>query len=261
MKSKRSEKNFIEVALRLLEGEYAARRLESALGENMPGAKKREPVLDDRALREWNNLVIQASLALMSKGVQTHDKEFHEIRDHLSILMRLLPEIEKLNPALVANLKQSFSQLLPKIEPKDRIRLETANAKAEDILALAMKSQGDLRTGYLARAVRKALDSEGNFEFARKIAEEHITDPEERNALMEQIEEKEKQYSLEHGKIEEVAASMTSLESDADRAGKLADLTGRALKSDRSIGLADRIRQPELKLHMKLLAIQSATSE
>jgi hypothetical protein len=30
---------------------------------------------------------------------------------------------------------------------------------------------------------------------------------------------------------------------------------------DRAIGLADRTRQPELKLHMKLLAIQAATSE
>jgi hypothetical protein len=30
---------------------------------------------------------------------------------------------------------------------------------------------------------------------------------------------------------------------------------------DRAIGLADQLRQPELKLHMKLLAIQSATSE
>jgi hypothetical protein len=30
---------------------------------------------------------------------------------------------------------------------------------------------------------------------------------------------------------------------------------------DRSVGLADQIRQPELKLHMKLLAIQAATSE
>ena len=30
---------------------------------------------------------------------------------------------------------------------------------------------------------------------------------------------------------------------------------------DRAIGLADRIRQPELKLYMKLLAIQGAKSE
>jgi hypothetical protein len=30
---------------------------------------------------------------------------------------------------------------------------------------------------------------------------------------------------------------------------------------DRSIGLAERIRQPELRLHMKLLAIQAVASE
>jgi hypothetical protein len=187
--------------------------------------------------------------------------------------------------------------------------------------------------------------------------------------MIERIEEHATRYSMEHGKIEDAAASLMSLESDAERASKLADLAGRASKSgdkklaaelmekalrslpqpvetkheyeamiriihnsigidsersfemygslidpinqivtaaiqfhrfeakrsdhirdeiplpeirgggfpakgfaevivplskadfDRSIGLADRIRQPELKLHMNLLAIQAAASE
>jgi hypothetical protein len=68
----------------------------------------------------------------------------------------------------------------------------------------------------------------GNFGIARKITEEHITDPDDRNAMMERIEEKALQNSIEHGKIEDVAASPMSLESDAERAGDFADLAGRA---------------------------------
>jgi len=358
----------VEVALRILEGEYASRGPVSAIGQNIPGAIKRGPVLDDQALREWNNLVIRAALTIMSKGAQSRGKEFHHSRQYLSILMRLLPEIEKLSPALVTNIKQMYSQLIPKMDLKDKFNLETANVKAEDLMALAMKSQGDLRTGYLVRAVRDALDSKGDIELARKITEEHITDPDARENMIERIEEYATQYSMEHGKIEDAAASLMSLESDAERASRLADLAGRASMSgdkklaaelmekalrflpqpvetkyeyeamtriihnsigidsersfelygslidpinqlvtaaiqfqrfavkrsdqirdeiplheirgdflvqgfvevigplskadfDRSIGLTDRIRQPELKLHMKLLAIQAATPE
>jgi hypothetical protein len=363
-----SNPDYVEVALRLLEGEYAARKPESATGENTPGAKKRGPVLDDQALREWNNLVIQAALAIMSKEAQSSNKRLHLFRDYISILMRMLPEIEKLSPALVANIKQRYGQLLPGMEPKDQIRLETANAKAEDLLASALKSHGELREVYLRRSVGAAVVSEGNFDLARKITEDHIADPDERKAMLERIEEMEKEYSLEHGKIEDVMASLMSLEADAARAAKLADLAGRSLKSgdkklaadllekalrflpqpvetkdeyeamiriihnsigvdrersfemfgslidpinqlvsatiqfkryrgkrsdpvkdeiplqelredflakgfveliaplakadfDLSIGLADRVRQPELKLHMKLMAVQAATSE
>jgi hypothetical protein len=221
----------IEVGLRILEGEYASRGTGSAISQNIPGAKKPGPVLDDQALREWNNLVIRAALTIMSKGAQSRGMEFHLSRQYLSILMRLLPEIEKFSPALVPIIKQRHSQLIPQMDPKDKINLETANAKAEDILALAMKSQGDIRNGYLARAVREALDTEGNFELARKIAEEHITDPDARKNMIEQVEARATQYSIEHGKIEDAAASLMSLESDAERAARLADLAGRASKS------------------------------
>ncbi len=369
------------VALRLLEEEYASRRPEPSIGENIPGVRKRQPALDDQALKEWNNLLIQKFL-LIGKSIQTgsfNDKEYFY---YLSILMRLLPEIEKLSPTPAANLKQWYSQqrrdqLAPEMRREYKLDLETENAKADDILASGLKSQGELRRDYINRAVEKALDSEGNFELARKITEEHITDPDERKDWMEQIDGKAKQHFLEHGKIEDAAASLMSLESDSERAGSLADLAGRASKSgdkklaaellekalrfllqpvetrdeyeamiriinnsigidrersfemfgslidpinqlvaatiqlnrfegkrsdllkdeiplyylrsdfpshetrgnfpakgfvevivplskadfERTIGLADRIRQPELKLHMKLLAIQAATSE
>ena len=223
--------NGMEVALRLLEGEYAARRPESTGGEDAPGAKKRPPVLDDQTLREWNNFIINAALSLLGKAAQTHREGLEFVRNHFSMFMKLLPEIEKLSPALAVNFRQRYGQLMPKMDLESKFRLETANAKAEDLLAMAAKAQGELRREYLHRAVGQAVESEGNFELARKITEEHVTDPDERKDKLQRIDEKAKQYSFEHGKIEEVAASLMSLESDAERAGKLADLAGRALKN------------------------------
>ena len=219
------------VALDILEGEYNSRRPGSVIGENPTGNKKRQPVLDDQSLREWNNLVIQAALTGISKYLSSDREGVNFIRENLPTLMRLLPEMEKLSPALIANFKQRYEQLAPKIDPASKFHLETANARAEDILALAIKSQGELRKDNLHRAVNVALDSEGNFELARKITEEYITDPDENKAMVERIEERALKYSIAHGKIEDAAASLMSLESDTERAGKLADLAGRAMRS------------------------------
>src|SRR5262249_30097953 len=104
-------------------------------------------------------------------------------------------------------------------------------AKAEDLLASALKSQGERRREYISMAVDEALDSEGNFELARKITEEHITDPDIRKEKMDRIDEKAKQHFLGHGKIEDAAAALMALESDVERAAGLADLAGRASKS------------------------------
>ena len=87
-----------------------------------------------------------------------------------------------------------------------------------------------MRREYINWAVDEAIDSEGNLDLARKITEEHITDPDERNDKLERIDEKAKQYFLEHGKIEDAVASLMSLESDSKRAGILADLAGRAFQ-------------------------------
>jgi hypothetical protein len=219
------------VALDLLEGEYNSRRPDSAIGGNNAGSIKRRPVLDDQTLREWNNFIIQAALTQIGKDISSPRGGAGFIRYHLPTLLRLLPEIQRLNPSLVANFKQRYDQLAPKIDHESKFHLETANARAEDILALALKSQGELRRDYLHRAVNRALDSEENFDLARKIAEEYITDPDDRKNAIERIENRALNNSIEHGKIEEVAASLMSLESETDRAVGLADLAGRAMRS------------------------------
>ena len=88
-----------------------------------------------------------------------------------------------------------------------------------------------MRKEYIKRAIETALDPDGNFELARKIVEEHVTDPDDQKEMTEQIEEKLKAYTFESGKIEDATASLMSLESDAERAYRLADLAGRASKN------------------------------
>jgi hypothetical protein len=222
----------VGVALSILDEEYASRRHESSVGENLPGAKKRQPVLDDQALREWNNFIIQTVLLIGGQPEDLFDKRSSGYVRAISILMKLLPEIEKLSPTLAANFKQwhgqqRYDQPAPVLYS---IRVHGI-AKAEDLLATALKSKGETRREYISWAVDEALDSEGNFELARKITEEHITDPDVRKHKMERIDEMAKQHFLDHGKIEDAAAALMSLESDVERATRLADLAGRASKS------------------------------
>jgi hypothetical protein len=240
----------VGIALSILEEEYASRRPESSAGQNPASAKKRRPILDDQALREWNNFIIPTFILIGSQPEEIFDKRFSQYPRLLSILTKLLPEIEKLSPAPVANFRQwrgqqKDDQLAPEVR-WGPIFIRSEGAKPEDLLAKALKSQGGPRREYINWAVDEALDSEGNLELARKIAEEHIADPDERKEKMERIDEKAKQQFLERGKIEDVEASLMSLESDSERAGSLADLAGRASKSgDKK--LADELLEKALK--------------
>src|SRR5262245_374459 len=247
----------VGVALNILEEAYASRRPESSVGENPTGARKRQPVLDDQALREWNNFIIPTVL-LVGKGSPPEnisDNGYFPYARALSTLMKLLPEIEKLSPTLATNFKQWHSQQRYD-QPPPEMRMgpifirDLGTYKAEDLLSTALKSQGGTRREYINWAVDEALESEGNLELARKITEEHITDPDERKQKMERIDEMAKQHFLEHGKIEDAAAALMSLESDAERAAGLADLAGRASKSgDKK--LAAELLEKALKFYRK----------
>ena len=116
-------------ALSIMEEAYASRRPESSVGGNIDGDKKRQPVLDDQTLREWTNYLIQ-TVILLGKDIQPGGPGYIPLVHSISILVRLLPEIEKISPTHAANFKQwhtrqRFDQHTPemRIGPLFRARL------------------------------------------------------------------------------------------------------------------------------------------
>jgi hypothetical protein len=80
-------------------------------------------------------------------------------------------------------------------------------------------------------AIFKAVDSDADFDRARNIIDEKITDPNDRKRERAFVEWVHAQYAAEQGKMEEAFGSLAHLESDDERARTLGYIIETALKA------------------------------
>ncbi len=228
------DKIALSFAFWFLDGEFKARREGLTPGEKMYGVKQRKPALSEQSLREWCDFAGRVALAVINRAGQNSANR-GEFMNEISSAIRLLPDMEKLSPAIVAEVRRKYSELSPKLDESYRRLIEIndirRNGKAEDFLALAEKAQGDQRDNYLKSAIFHAVDSEADFDKARRIIDEKLTDPNERKSQRSFVEWVHAQYAAEQGKIEEALASLTHLKSDDERAQTLSYIIEKALKA------------------------------
>jgi len=221
-------------AFSFLDEEFKARRQELTPGEKMYGVKHRKPALSDQSLLEWGNFAGAITLSIISGAARTNGAS-GDSGNLISDAIRLLPDMEKISPAVVANIRRKYAEVGQKLSESARRLVEEndirRNGKVEDFLALAEKSQGAERSNYLHMAVFKAVDSDAEFDRARNIIDEKITEPNERKSEISFVEWVRAQYAAEQGKIEEALASLAHLESDDERARTLGYIIETALKA------------------------------
>jgi hypothetical protein len=217
-----------------LDGEFKARRQELTPGEKMYGVKRRKPALSDQSLLEWSNFAGAIALSIISGAARNNGAQ-SDSDNLISDAIQLLPTMEKISPAVVANIRRKYAEVSQKISESTRRLVEEndirRNGKVEDFLALAEKSQGEARSNYLNMAVFKAVDSDADFDRARNIIDEKITDPNDRKRERAFVEWVHAQYAAGQGKIEEALASLAHLESDDERARTLGLIIETALKA------------------------------
>src|SRR5262245_22020883 len=217
-----------------LDEEFKSRRPELTPGEKMYGVKRRKPALSDRSLLEWSNFAGAIALSIIS-GAARNDDASRNMVNLLSVAIRLLPDMEKISPAAVANIRRKYAEAGQKLSESTRRLVEvndiSRNGKVEDFLALAEKAQEAERSNYLHMAIFKAVDSDADFDRARKIIDEKITEPNERKREISFVEWVHAQYAAEQGKMEEALASLDHLESDEERARTLGYIIETALKA------------------------------
>jgi hypothetical protein len=217
-----------------LDTEFHARRQELSRGEKMYGVKHRKPALSDQSLLEWNNFAGAIALSTIS-GAARNNGASSDSGNLISDAIRLLPDMEKISPAVAANIRRKYAEAGQKLSESTRQLVEEneilRNGKVEDFLALAEKDKGARRSNYLHMAIFKAVDSDADFERARNIIDEKITEPNERKSEISFVEWVHAQYAAEQGKIEEALASLAHLESDDERARTLGIIIDTALKA------------------------------
>jgi hypothetical protein len=217
-----------------LEEEFRARRQEMTPGEKIYDMKPRKPALSDQSLLEWSAFAGATAISTISAAAQNQGAS-----SDLDILIYhefgLLPDIEKISPAVAANVRRIYAEAGQKLSESTRRLVKeqelSRNATVEDFLALAEKAQGSERNDYLQKAVYKAVGYDADFERARNIIDEKITDQSTRKHIISYIEWIYSNYAAKQGKLEEALASLARVESEDERARMLGNIIETALKA------------------------------
>jgi hypothetical protein len=251
------ETNFVAVALLSSVLNPQSPRL-YAFGPSSPareGEKPKPLVLEDGDLRDLAELVTSAAL---------RDANASGAFGMTMQIRPLLPELEKLVPARVAQLRQRMAEMDKSLDPLAKSWAQfnsvvSGGASADSILEAAAKSPPEMRQSYYSLAAMKLSES-GDTERARQVVSDNMTG-QEREQMLAQIDGAAVARDVEKGKLEEARAVVAGIKSKERRAGALAELaTAFAAKGDRK-GAAQLLeearalvnRQPENEREMGAL--------
>ncbi len=218
-------------ALNVLQQEFRARQKELSPGERMYGGKQREPILSVEELKKWNEALCQIALRFQPLPESVKDEKSYAL---LIGLQRLLPDIEKYNPEYVAPINKLLAKLLPMLpeHTRDNIEINQYSQKGdvEGLLAVAEKAPKEKKERYYVMAVFSAVAVVADFDLARKIINDHITDPYRKKDQIALVEWVAAQAKADEGKIDEAIASLAGLENDVSRADTMATIAESVLQ-------------------------------
>ena len=204
-------------ALNVLRQEFHARKKELSAGERMHGMKLREPILSLDELKKWNEVLCQSALRFQPTAESLKDQNSYGL---LTGLQQLLPDIEKYNPEYVTPINKLLSKLIPMLPDnlKDNIEMNrySQTGDVKGLLAAAEKVPKDRKDNYYFNAVFSALTVLADFDLARQIINDHITDPYRKKDQIALVEWVAAQARADEGKIDEAIASLAGLEDDTE---------------------------------------------
>jgi len=141
----------------------------------------------------------------------------------------LMPQVEKYAPARVPMLRQLAQSINRNADPNSRMYQElnqiAQRGTVEDILALAGKYGPEFQTQIYQQAAWKAV-SGGDVNRARQIVSEFITEPAQRQQMLQQFDNQLLWNSVNQGKIAEVRQLLVKMRSMEQRVQILVNLAG-----------------------------------
>ena len=162
-------------------------------------------ILDDRTLRELADMVGAAALATLSSGRLVSGEDGYIVSDDSDEFESLMPWLEKYAPSRAAALKKKLSgvTLAPELKAqKEREALVQAN-DMDGLKEAAAKAAPEERDSLWIAAGMKAA-AEGDTDRARQILIEHCSDSNQREQVLNQIDNQEVFRATEAGRLDEV---------------------------------------------------------
>jgi hypothetical protein len=177
-----------------------------------PKPADRKPILDDSAIRELMNMVLAAAL---DQSKKEDGWERMELQPYLvGGLAGMLEQVEKYAPSRLPALKAKIAERnkgRPREEnPRSEFRKAMESGSVDAMLEAASKAPAEMKESLYQQAMMQA-HSQGDTERARKIANEHISDPESRDRVLADLTQQELWRSASAGKLEQTRGLMADL--------------------------------------------------
>jgi hypothetical protein len=227
-------------ALLLLGQEGATEEVDSNSGETQT-ASKQQSVLDEKIIRELIDMLVTAALNQSAKKpVDSDDEDEGEQSSLLTSLEALMPKIEKYSPSRASLLRKKIKEYEGTLNPDARTykEYETLVQKGDSqaLMDAAAKADPEMKKALAGQAIIKAI-GEGEFDRARQLINEHMTDPRQRKQMQASLNRQMLQHASMLGKIDEARPLFAKLASE-ERATLLAQFAVAALgKGDKKLAL------------------------
>lgn len=202
--------------------------------DTQAGAKPAPPLLELPALRELTEML--AAEALRASGED----------GLLTELQAIMPVVEKYAPARAAQLRRKAEKKEENVEAAatpepmqewNKYQELTEKGTVDEMLAAAARAPEGMREMLYLEAATKAM-KEGNPERARALVNDNVKDPQQRQMLLEQLDQMAVVTAAEQGKIEQTRKMLATLRTNEERAMLLAQLAaGAAQKGEKKIAL------------------------
>src|SRR5262249_17513613 len=121
-----------------LDEEFDSHRPELAPGEKRRSVEHRKPALSDKSLQKWTDFAGATALSVISEAARKND-DTSDSDNLISYAIRLLPDMEKISPEVVAKIRRKYAEVSQKLSASTRRLVElndvSRNGKVEDFLA------------------------------------------------------------------------------------------------------------------------------
>lgn len=193
-------------------------------------------VLDKTVMRELMEQI--TSVALSNASGSKNDGDFSSYM--LMELGSMIKEVEKHLPSRAREISRKIAEREKKIPPEEKAyteyQLQAANGNSDTVLELASKAPAGLDNTLYQQAAMKAFN-EGDEAKARQIINENITDPIQREQLLNNLDQQAMWRALNQGKIEETRQMAARLPAEQRTAALIQLANVLASKGEKQLAL------------------------
>lgn len=227
-------------ALMLLQQQGEAGGVDSSSDEAR-AASARTSALDENTVRELIDMIVTAALSqAASKTSDSDDEDSGGATPLLGSINSLMPQIEKYAPSRAPLLRKKMTEYETTLDPNQRAykEFESVIEKGDSraIMEAASKADPEMKKALAGQAIAKAF-AEGEFDRARQLINEFITDAGQRKQMLASLDRQMLQRASMLGKLDEARTLLSRLPPE-ERAAMLAQFAMAAIgRGDKKLAL------------------------